>query len=377
MLKDVRSKNHSVPFIALTETWLKSYIDDAQLDIPGYNLFRSDRSARVGGGVLLYSHENLPISNVKTYDDQICQVLICTCETSKTVICVLYRPPDAAVLSFRSCLDFIDDYIKDIRDEYVLTLLGDYNLPVVNWTTHSMSNGALSQLESAGLLLDFMSENLCSQYVLQPTRQDNILDLFISNSDELVTHVSTSDTILSDHRLVEIFWSYNPCSVVPRLPPDFTDSTFRSLDFTKADFLKMSNLIESVDWTVLWNTCDSEDFPELFTHTVLQICELSCPKKIPPKSKTSPSVRIPSRKKRKLQTRLKTAENNPFSTAAHIASLNRKLAMSHIDIRDAINKDLLHQEQLAVSKVKTNPKYFYSYIRKEVLSKEMQYQYVI
>ncbi len=38
--------------------------------------------------------------------------------------------------------------------------------------------------------------------------------------------------------------------------------------------------------------------------------------------------------------------------------------MSHIDIRDAFNKDLLHQEQLAVSKVKSNPKYFYSYAKK-------------
>ena len=38
--------------------------------------------------------------------------------------------------------------------------------------------------------------------------------------------------------------------------------------------------------------------------------------------------------------------------------------MAHIDIRDAINQDLLYREQQAVSKVKENPKYFYSYAKK-------------
>ena len=75
LLNKAKSNNRTVPFIALTETWLKSYIDDAQLNIPGYNVFRSDRNARVGGRVILYSHEKLPITNISTYDDQICQVL--------------------------------------------------------------------------------------------------------------------------------------------------------------------------------------------------------------------------------------------------------------------------------------------------------------
>ena len=61
-LRKEQAKNHTVPLIALTETWLKSYIEDAQLQIPGYSLFSSDREARVGGGVLLYTHDKLPIS---------------------------------------------------------------------------------------------------------------------------------------------------------------------------------------------------------------------------------------------------------------------------------------------------------------------------
>ena len=238
-LTEELARNHSIPFVVLTETWLKSHIEDAQVEIPGYNLFRSDRSSRVGGGVLLYSHEKLPITQVKTYDDQICQALICKCESTISIVCTLYRPPDGSVFSFRSCLKFIDDYIADDLDDHELSLFGHFNLP-------------FATTEAAALLLDFMAENLCCQYVSSPTRVNTVLDLCITNSEELISHVSTSDTILSDHRLVEIFWSFNPCSFTSPNPPVFVESSFRSLDFFKADYSAISNMIESVDWESLW-----------------------------------------------------------------------------------------------------------------------------
>ena len=156
-------------------------------------------------------------------------------------------------------------------------------------------------MESASLLFDFMSENLCTQHVFDPTRLNNVLDLYISNSEDLVSHVSVSETSLSDHRRVEIFLSYNPCSFAPPNPPDFIDSTFRSLEFHKADFGGINEMLSSVDWAALMGICNQEDFPELFSLTVLQICQSCCPRKIPPKNNnTSSFLRIPSRRKRKL-----------------------------------------------------------------------------
>ena len=251
-LSNERRKNHTVPFVALTETWLKSYVEDAQLEIPGYSLYRCDRGARVGGGVALYSHEKLPITNVKTYDDKYCQVLICTSELQKTLLCVLYRPPECPVLSFRNCLTFIDEYISMYYEDYQLSLFGDFNLPNICWSLNTIHPGGSScSTESSHLLLDFMSENLCTQVILQPTRADNILDLYISNSEDLVSHVSVSDTVFSDHRLVEIILSYNPCSFVLSSPPDFFNSPCRSLDFHKADFNSINEKLSAVDWDLL------------------------------------------------------------------------------------------------------------------------------
>ena len=302
---------------------------------------------------------------METYDDRYCQAIICKCVLTKSIICVLYRPPECPIGSFKSCLDFIDQYIAEHRDDYQLSFMGDFNLPLINWSTHTVfSGGTASSKETASLLLDFMAENLCSQYVSSPTRLNNVLDLCISNSEELVTHISTSDTILSDHRLVEIFWSFNPLSQASRSSPEFKEKSFKNLDFFKADFGKINEEILAVDWDSLWEISDQENFPELFTQTVLDICDKYCPRKIPPKCKQSSLVRIPSRNKRKIQDKLKLAESSSHCPKAHLKSLRNKLAMAHMDIRDAINKTLQYREEQAAAKVKENPKYFYSYAKK-------------
>ena len=108
-----KSKHISVPFIELAETWLKLYINDSQLDIENYNISRCDRSTRVGGGILLYSHESLPITSFESFDDKICQALLCKWETAEIIICVIYRLPDAPISSFKACLEFVANYISD------------------------------------------------------------------------------------------------------------------------------------------------------------------------------------------------------------------------------------------------------------------------
>ena len=270
------------------------------------------------------------------------------------------------MLSFRCCLDFIDQYISAYDGNYQLSLLGDFNLPTIGWSSNTIfPGGSACATESAALLLDFMSENLCTQFIHEPTRLDNTLDLYISNSEDIVTHVSVCDTIFSDHRLVEIFLAYNPCSLVPPCPPDFIESSFRRLDFHKADFSLINEMLSTVDWNLLVNQCDDDDeFPELFTLTLLQICLICCPNKVIPKNTASSSVQISSRRKRKIQSQLEEAANLPHCPPSRIESLKRKLALAHLDIRDAINKDLLSREQQAVEKVKSNPKYFYSYAKR-------------
>ena len=45
--------------IGITESWCNDSVNDSELYLKGYNLFRIDKKSGTGGGVLLYLHETL------------------------------------------------------------------------------------------------------------------------------------------------------------------------------------------------------------------------------------------------------------------------------------------------------------------------------
>ena len=45
--------------IGISETWCHPDIEDYEIALPGYTIFRKDRTVRIGGGVLLYVSEEL------------------------------------------------------------------------------------------------------------------------------------------------------------------------------------------------------------------------------------------------------------------------------------------------------------------------------
>ena len=163
-------------------------------------------------------------------------------------------------------------------------MLGDLNLPSINWNTNMIT--CSDSIKSAEFLLSFMADNICSQFVLEPTRADNILDLYACSSAQSIDHVHVTDTRLSNHRLVEVYLGFNPCQPITTASPQFKDLSFRSLDFFKADYTQLNDLFKSIDWKILWDISDPDEFPELFTLVILQVCCIGCPKKFPSSKKT-------------------------------------------------------------------------------------------
>ena len=364
MIVDERSKGHMLPFIALTETWLKSYMSDAQIRIPGYIVSRCDRDKRVGGGVMLYSHENLPISECNTFDDGTCQALFCRFDTVKMCVAVIYRPPNAPSSSFKSITTFLKTNIASVDDDsYQLCLSGDFNLPNIDWESELIDHtGSSDMLQSAEAIQLLMNEHFLNQYVKIPTRGTNILDLFLTNDHHLVTNVASTVTDLSDHNMVEIMISSNPLVPGEDRLPKFDENSFRSMDFQKADFEEIRKEISSVDWESLRLNCSYEEFPALFTEKLLQICKSLVPiKKV---STGRPKVlNALRRKKRRLQTRLNALMGTQSSNPSHIQSVKNQLALLCYEMKEAFNKKLQRQESGAVEKIKSNPKFFYSYAK--------------
>ena len=56
----------------------------------------------------------------------------------------------------------------------------------------------------AGCLLCFADDYLMEQYVYEPTRLGNVLDLFFTNNEELPADVRVVYTLLSDNMLITV-----------------------------------------------------------------------------------------------------------------------------------------------------------------------------
>ena len=201
-----------IPFIIITESWLKPFISDAQITIPDYEIVRQDRIKRLRGGVILYVHKSLPISDICKYDDDTCEAVICTIKTINTKIAAVYRPPDTSDNSFENLLSFLDKGITNLchpNRHMDIIMAGDFNFPDINWLTSHIHIGNKLTTNSEDQLLRFMEKHFLSQYVNQPTRERNILDLLLTNNDNLVLHTSSEETTLSDHNIVKVHTTYN------------------------------------------------------------------------------------------------------------------------------------------------------------------------
>jgi len=243
-----------------------------------------------------------------------------------------------------------------------MMITGDYNLPAIDWQTCTVLPGgsADSQLSSR-TLLEFMSEHLLSQYVLCPTRGSNVLDLFITNNDRLVTNVQSDPTSMSDHNVVDIMLAWNPVSIDQAKVPSFDENSFRSLDFHRADFDALRNMLSEVNWELLRSSCSFEEFPVKFTDTLFQICSECVPCKTVPTGR--PRHVNALRRKRNRQTARVNALVDSDAHPDHIRNVRNKVALLQYDIRCAHTKKLDEKENRAVEKIKSNPKFFYSYAK--------------
>ena len=85
-------------------------------------------------------------------------------------------------------LTFIQKIIDD-NQPYEITVMGDFNFPNISWPDKSFKRTTLVSSDSTELLFQFLDNNFLSQFVDKPTREDSILDLILSSSNEVIPDV--------------------------------------------------------------------------------------------------------------------------------------------------------------------------------------------
>ena len=110
---------------------------------------------------------------------------------SKFGIILVYRPPNTDVDTTKQLINEISEKVKCLNN-YVI--IGDFNMPNINWDQYS-SNSLVCKT-----LVNFCIEYGLFQMVNLPTRGNNILDLIIASSDNIVHCINHEPPIgRSDH----------------------------------------------------------------------------------------------------------------------------------------------------------------------------------
>ena len=191
--------------VAGRETWLNHTILTSELMPPTYQVFRLDRqTCTTGGGVLLAIHSDL-ISreelHLETNGEMIwANVYIKSYPT--LYLGAFYRPYHGISLLDKQCLNELNLSISRLPNNCHIILAGDFNLPNVDWSKKFINPQCRYSTLSNQLINITLDYNL-HQVVTSPTRENNILDLVLTNVPFLVQNASILPS-LSDHYMVSV-----------------------------------------------------------------------------------------------------------------------------------------------------------------------------
>ena len=201
-ISDLLKESSQLAF-ALTETWLSDH-NAAELHIPGYSLYRQDRTrrrskrGRDSGGVALYIRDDHAISSevVFTYGSGVIEAIGLMLKSLNLLLVVLYRQPDdrahghrSTSREFRHFLMKLDEFLASQPSPVPdIVVMGDFNLPHGNW---SIGSDIQSASGDEGDMVDAMKELTSSHFLVQqvdcPTHKNGgTLDLIFTNNGELI-----------------------------------------------------------------------------------------------------------------------------------------------------------------------------------------------
>jgi hypothetical protein len=234
-------KMNGVDIVGLTETWLTSDIDDAEVGIEGYEVFRKDRvvgDKLRGGGVMLYVREGLvavkdELKVSEGTESLWVRIRVHKCKELAVGIC--YRRPDGSREEVERIIECHEFYA-----ELGTVIMGDYNFPDIDWEV--MSSGG-----KGARFLEAVTEAFLTQHVRDATRGENRLDLVFTSEPDMVEYVEVGAPVgRSDHNV--LIWSVM-CSV------EAVERKGLGRNFFKGNYEEINRELLEVKWVDEFDSC--------------------------------------------------------------------------------------------------------------------------
>ncbi|XP_077978226.1 uncharacterized protein LOC144433741 [Glandiceps talaboti] len=290
-----------------TESWLHSDINSGEIFPANFNVFRKDRTINndYHGGVFVAVKNNLIAQDEHHLDQVDCEmkwISIHVNGIAPMFIGAFYRSQKTGPEYVR----LLENSLEVIPKNASVWILGDFNLPDVDWHSNSFKPCGRYPGPSKAMIDITMNNNL-QQMVLEPTRENSILDLCFTNNPTFVNSIQIKPGI-SDHDIVVLHASIKPKIV--KLPKR------KVYLYHKADFNKMSNELDALNSSLTEDIVNQLNIDELwnqFSDKIQTAMNDNIPSKITSSKPNVPwinsTLKRNIRKKRKLYDKARKTGN--------------------------------------------------------------------
>ena len=374
---------------ALTETWLNDTHLDAELNISGYTLMRQDRirkkrkAGRSSGGVALYVRDDHAISAeiIFTYSNGVVDSLGIQLTSLNLILIITYRSPDDKKnTQYRSTSKEFSSYLKEMKEFLAslpsptpdILLIGDLNLPHADWLTGECRTGAgKDEQKMVKDLYDISIEHFLIQQIDVPTHSGgNTIDVIFTNNTDLMHDISVVPTSVSDHFIMNFSANYQE-SNTHKENAEFVEeegpSGFSTLNFfdESINWDMMYSELYDYNWYQDFRGMDTTGMMHRFTAICLEIAQKYVPTRKRPTCSAPKRHKVP-RHRRSLMRRRTRLKKRYISSKSEISRQALLQKMVHIEkeLQKSRTDERAFEEKKAIEKIKSNPKFFFTFGKK-------------
>lgn len=289
--------NSNSSVVCISESWLNNTVTNNMLDPDRkFNIYRCDRPTKGGGGVCVFINRDIQmieVDIVSSYPlvEGICVDLI---GDYRIRIITIYRPGGNTTQDALVMTQICDCLRQFCANDISTVVVGDLNCAKINWDANHAVGDPLQEK-----LYDTVSELGFQQFVEQPTRGDNILDIVLCNDPMLVADVNQSPPFCtSDHNCITFVLNFS--QLEEALNKSQTEHFYNcfnsnsdnlnlvcaSYRWAKADWNNMASFLANVNWDLYINrSLNVEECWENFCSVLHFVISQFVPKRQSSKSK--------------------------------------------------------------------------------------------
>lgn len=253
--------------LIFSESWLREEIEDCELGLTNYQIFRTDRKHRQGGRVLIAISNSISCRLVSSLTYLASEHLIVVLEDYKIALVVSYFSPATSPLlnndlneftrMFIYFSDFMNGLYGDGMFQYSPFLIGDYNLPATAWIRtddnilfHAPTRPYLSNSisVSAEILCNLCNTLNLFQHFSNHTLKNYSLDLLFCTDDYRLhfEHLQQALAVEDEKHHNYKFLKIKNCVYSRQV------SEFKYYDFKKADYVGLNLYLLYADWSKVY-----------------------------------------------------------------------------------------------------------------------------